>query len=140
MLPRAMTIDSRDAGKLLLRLVLGFGMLLHGIHKLGAGIDGIVGLVESKGLPGFVAYGVYLGEVVAPLLLIVGYVTRVAGLVLAFNMVVAIGLAHAGDVFAIGQHGGWKVELQMLYLVGGLSIALLGGGRYGLSRGHGRFD
>ena len=40
-----------------------------------------------------------------------------AGVVLAFNMLVAILLAHAGDVFKLGQYGEWAIELQMLYLL-----------------------
>ncbi len=37
-------------------------MLFHGLHKLFAGIDGISGMLIAKGLPGFIAYGVLVGE------------------------------------------------------------------------------
>ncbi len=57
-----------DAGKLLLRLAVGGLMLFHGIHKLIDGVDGISGMLAAQGLPGFIAYGVLVGEVVAPLL------------------------------------------------------------------------
>ena len=53
-----------DIGKLILRLVLGGTILLHGIAKLTGGIEFISGSVTSAGLPAFVAYGVYVGEVV----------------------------------------------------------------------------
>ena len=59
-----------DAGKLLLRLAVGGLMLFHGIHKLIDGVDGISGMLAAQGLPGFIAYGVLVGEVVAPCLLI----------------------------------------------------------------------
>ena len=61
-----------DTGKLILRLTLGILILLHGIFKLRHGIDGIQGMVAGMGMPAFVAYGVFAGEVLGPLLLIVG--------------------------------------------------------------------
>jgi putative oxidoreductase len=132
--------DATDAGKLLLRASLGAMMLLHGVGKLRHGLGGIERRLDEAGLPGFIAWGVYLGEIVAPLLLVAGWKTRIAALVLAFNMLVAIALAHAGDVLALGRSGGWKIELPMLYLLGGVAVALLGAGRYSLSRGEGRWD
>ncbi len=63
------TLSHEDAGKLLLRLAVGGLMLFHGLHKLLDGVDGISGMLAAKGLPGFIAYGVLVGEVVAPCLL-----------------------------------------------------------------------
>lgn len=60
------TLSHEDAGKLLLRLAVGGLMLFHGLHKLIDGVDGISGMLVAKGLPGFIAYGVLVGEVVAP--------------------------------------------------------------------------
>ena len=76
----------------------------------------------------------------APVLILVGFKSRVAAAVLAFNMVVAVALAHAGDVFTLGKHGQWGIELQGLYLFGAVAIVLLGAGRYSVSRGAGRWD
>ncbi len=121
--------SSEDWGLLLLRLAIGGLMLFHGIDKLIGGIEGITGLVQSKGLPGFVAWGVLVGEVVAPVLIVLGFYVRPAGAVLAFNMLVAILLAHPNDVLKLGEHGEWAIELQMLYLMGALCITLLGPGR-----------
>ena len=120
---------SEDWGLLLLRLAIGGLMLFHGVDKIIGGIDGITALVQSKGLPGFVAWGVLVGEVVAPILIVLGVYVRPAGAVLAFNMLVAILLAHPNDVFKLGEHGEWAIELQMLYLLGALSITFLGAGR-----------
>ena len=117
-----------DWGLLLLRLAIGGLMLFHGVDKLIGGIEGITTLVQSRGLPGFVAWGVLVGEVVAPVFIVLGVYVRPAGAVLAFNMLVAIVLAHPGDVLKLGEHGEWAIELQMLYLLGALSIALLGAG------------
>ena len=130
----ATTLD--DWGKLLLRLSLGGMMLFHGIGKLGeGGIDGITQMVTAKGLPDAVAYGVYVGEIVAPLLIVAGLLTRLSGLVFAFNMGVAIWLAHSADLFVLSDHGSPALELQYLYLLGGLALACLGGGRLAIGKG-----
>ncbi|MEN0110214.1 MAG: DoxX family protein [Planctomycetota bacterium] len=121
-----------DAGKLLLRLTLGVLMLLHGWAKIQGGIGGIEGMLAAKGLPAFAAYGVYVGEVLAPLLLVAGLFTRLSAVVFAFNMVVATGLAHAGDLGKVTEHGGWAVELQALYLLPAVVVALIGPGRLSL--------
>jgi len=121
-----------DSGRLLLRLAIGVLMLLHGVAKLRTGVDPIAGLLSKQGLPGEIAPLVYLGEVVAPLLVIIGLWTRPAALVIAVTLLVAIGLAHGDDVLRIGEQGGWAIELQALYLFGALAVALLGAGRYSL--------
>lgn len=130
-----------DTGKLLLRLTLGMNMLLHGLHKTQHGISGISSMLAQKGLPAFIGPGVYLGELVAPLFILVGFGTRLAGLVMSFTMIIAIGLAHASDVFSLKDtSGAWGVELPGIYLLGGIALALLGSGRFAISRGQGRFD
>jgi putative oxidoreductase len=123
-----------DAGKLLLRIVLGVLILLHGIAKITKGVSGIEGMVTGAGLPAFFAYGVYLGEVLAPIFLVLGFYSRIAALVIAFNMVVAIALVHAKELFLIGPQGGWALELQGMFLFTAIALALTGPGRYGINR------
>lgn len=132
--------DANDLGKLVLRVSLGAMMLLHGISKLRHGVDGIEGNLESRGLPAFIAFGVYAGEVLAPLLMIIGWRARVAAAVFAFNMVVATLLVHAGDIFAFTKSGAWAIELQMLYMFGAIAVVFLGAGRLSISGGAGRLD
>lgn len=129
-----------DSAKLLLRLTVGALLLLHGIAKLKGGIGWMAGPLGAAGLPAFIGYGVYVGEVVAPLLLIAGKWTRLAGLVVAFNMLCAILLARRNDIAALNQGGGWAIELEMLFLLGGVAIFLLGSGKYAVSKGMGRWD
>src|SRR5215475_9039398 len=102
-------------GKLLLRLSVGGLMLLHGIGKITHGIDMIGGAVKAHNWPEFIAYGVYVGEVLAPALVIVGFWTRLAAAIMAINMVVAVALVHTGDLGTLNQGGGWTLELQGLY-------------------------
>lgn len=124
---------SNDIGKLLLRLTLGIMMLFHGMHKIIYGIGGIKHLTVSAGLPEFIAYGVYVGEVIAPIFIILGLYARVASMFLAFNMIMAIFLAYGGGFFAIGKHGGLVTELPLFYLFLSITVFLLGSGKYAVN-------
>lgn len=121
-----------DLAKLILRLNLGILMLLHGIAKLMAGPGGILAMVAKTGLPPALGYLVYLGEVLAPLLVIVGLWTRPAALVMAINMVVAVLLVHMGQLTELTRSGGWALELQAFYFVSALTVMLLGAGKLSL--------
>jgi putative oxidoreductase len=128
-----------DAGKLL-RAVLAILLLFHGFSKLAGGIGFITGMLEKAGLPGVFGYGVYVGEVVAPLLILAGVFTRPAALVVAINMVVALLLVHTGQFFTMSETGGWALELQGMYLGAALAVALLGAGRYSVGGLAGRYN
>ncbi len=124
---------TEDTAKLILRLTIGFLVLLHGIAKLSN--PEMLGFIEmllaKKHLPAFIAYGIYIGEIVAPIMLIVGYRVRCASGLIAFTLVMAIFLAHMGDIFSLSpMSGGWAIELQALYLFGALAIYGLGAGKY----------
>lgn len=123
----------QNTGLLILRLSIGGLMLFHGIHKLINGVDGLVGMFSNMGLPGFIAYGAYLGEFLAPIFIIIGYRTRLASLFVAATMLVAALTAHADDVLKIGDHGEWALELIGLYLFGAFSIFFLGAGKFAVS-------
>lgn len=125
-----------DTGLLILRVSLGVMMLLHGIAKLMKGTGGIEGLMSQSGLPGFLAYGVYVGEVLAPILLIIGYRVRLAALLFMATMAVAVLLAHAHDIFSLTNSGGWGIELQAQYFFGALALYFTGGGKLAVSTGN----
>lgn len=120
---------SSDFGKLLLRLMVGCLMLFHGIAKVNGGISFIVNKLTQEGFPEFLAYGVYVGEVIAPLLLIIGLKTQFAAFIIVLTMIFAIYLVHAGDLWSITQTGAWAIELQMMYLLSALAIMFLGAGK-----------
>lgn len=125
-------LSKDDIGKLLLRLSVGGLMLFHGLHKLFGGVDGIAGMLAAHGIPGFVAYGVLLGEVVAPVLIILGVLTRLSALGLAFTMVVAWLLVGLNNTFMLDKVGAWAIESLVYFFVAALAIAFLGAGRYAL--------
>jgi putative oxidoreductase len=122
-----------DAGKLILRMVLGGLILLHGIAKLSGGVDGISGMVTAVGLPQFLTYGVYFGEVIAPLLVIAGFYSRLGAAIIAINMLFALALAHRADLFSLSESGGWAIELQAMFLFTAIAVALIGPGRYAIN-------
>ncbi|HMN43113.1 MAG TPA: DoxX family protein [Povalibacter sp.] len=125
---------TEDYGKLILRLALGGLILFHGVAKLTGGIGFIADVVAKAGLPSFVAYGVYVGEVVAPVLLIAGWYSRIAAAVIAINMVFAIALVHVPELFTLNGSGGWALELQGMFLFTAVAVALLGPGRFSINR------
>lgn len=125
-------LTHEDFGKFLLRLAVGGLMLFHGLHKLFAGIDGISGMLVAKGLPGFIAYGVLVGEVIAPCLIILGILTRPAALVLAFTMIVAWLMVGMNETWALDKTGAWAIESLVYFFVAGLAIAFLGAGKFAL--------
>ncbi len=133
--------DTRDRGidtaLLILRLVLGILVLLHGISKLPPPPKDIAAMLTQANLPAVLAWGVYVGEIVAPILLIVGVWTRLAAVVVAINMIVAVLTAHTGELFSLGDQGGYALELQAMFLFVAIALAFTGagrlsvGGRYG---------
>ena len=133
-------MSTQDLGKLILRLTLGGLMLLHGIAKLTGGIDPIIGMLGNAGVPSKLAYLVYVGEVIAPILVLIGLWTRPAALVIMINMIVAVALAHSHQLWSIGKTGGHALELQAFFLFGALAVALLGAGRFSLGGLRGRWN
>ena len=125
---------ANDLGKLVLRLTLGLFMLLHGIAKISGGVGGIEKMVQGAGMPGFFAYGVYIGEVLAPILVILGLYARIGAAVIVVNMLFAILLAHRGDLFLLGNSGGWALELQGFFLFTALALVLMGPGRHSVNQ------
>ncbi|MEP2771413.1 MAG: DoxX family protein [Fulvivirga sp.] len=130
---------NESLGIFTLRVSLGVLMLLHGIAKIQKGVGGIAGMMEQSGLPSFFANGVYVGEVIAPILLIVGFRTRIASIFFAGTMVVAVVIAHGSDIVKLTQSGGWAIELQALYFFGTVTLFFTGGGKYALSNNN-RWD
>jgi putative oxidoreductase len=119
------------AGKLVVRLTLGTLMLFHGVAKVlhPGTLDHISANLAATGLPGMLAYGVYVGEIIAPLMIVLGIHARIGGLLIVINMIFAVLLTHSGDLFSLTEHGGWRLELQGFYLFCGLAVMLLGSGR-----------
>ncbi len=129
-----------DAGKLVLRVTLAVLVLFHGLHKLQHGISSIEGMLSGAGLPTALASLVYIGEVLAPLLVLIGFWTRPAALIIVGNMVVAVLLAHTKELFELTKQGGYALELQAFFMLTAVAVALLGAGRYSVGGVSGRWN
>ena len=132
--------QKNDVGRLVLRVAIGGLMLFHGMHKVLYGTEQIGQALNSVGLPTLFSWGVFLGEVIAPIMLILGYKVRLAAFILAFDMLVAILLVHAAELNDISPTGGWMVELNALYFLGAVAIMFLGSGHIAVSKGKGVLD
>jgi putative oxidoreductase len=134
---------SNDIGKFVLRVSLGILVLLHGIAKArdgGAAIDNIWQMLSSHGVPGVVAYLVFVGEILAPVLLITGIYTRTGAWILVVNRLVAFWLAQSSHLREFSKNGGWAPELTAMYLFAAISVAFLGAGRISLGGGNERYN
>lgn len=112
------------AAIVLLRVSLALLMLFHGWAKITSGVGVIEGMLVKAGLPALMAYGVYIGEVIAPLLLLVGLWVVPSALIIAINMAVAVALAHSSHFLQLGKTGGWALELQAFFFITALVVAL----------------
>ena len=130
-----------------LRLVLGFGFLVHGYPKLftAEGNEGLVGMLTGIGMPapGLSAYLVGAFEFFGGILLILGVGVRVISALGVVEMLVAAVLVHwpAGFDFmnvtgttetGAMQFGLPGYEVNLLYVAGFLSLLVSGAGTLAL--------
>ena len=119
----------QSLGLLILRLLIGFGIVQHGWGKLSGDVAGFAqGAVAGKlGLPMplFFAWAAALSEFVGGILIAVGLGTRVGAFLVLCVMATAFFLFHAADPFEVK-------ELAFLYGSAALSLLLTGGGKYSL--------
>ncbi len=118
-----------DIGLLILRIGMSVLMLTHGFPKLMKFIDGNMALVgDPIGVGSLVSsILVLLGEVVAPVLVLIGLKSRPSALISAATMAVAAFIAHNGDPIA-------QKEKALLFLAGFLAIAIMGAGKFSMDK------
>ena len=119
-----------DIGILFLRIATGGLMVFHGIGKLIQGHDFVKEALTEKGLPSFLWIGAPIGEILAPILLILGIFSRLSGLMIAAVMVFALYVGHGMQAFTVSATGGLDGELAFLYMFSGIAIYFMGGGKY----------
>jgi len=124
--------NTNDIAKLIVRLSLGILILFHGIHKMIHGIESIKNMLSAHSIPEFFAYGVYFGELIAPIFIILGLYARIASGVLAINMLMAIFLAYSFSL-SLGKYGGLSIESPLLFFIMSILVALLGSGKYSVN-------
>jgi putative oxidoreductase len=128
-------------GILLLRVVVGLAFVGHGTQKLfgwfgGYGPKGTGGFFASVGYRAGVLMAVAAGlaEVGGGTLLALGFVTPLAGALLATVMINAIASVTFKKAFMFGS------ELEIAYLTIAVSLAAVGAGRFSIDRAIGWED
>lgn len=122
-----------NIGLLILRASVAATMLVYGISKIINGVSQIGNLLDSYGLPKILSYGVYIGEILAPLLIIIGFRTKLAGLGFAINCLVAILLVQLPNFFKLNEFGGWYIGPIFIYFIFGIVMYFTGAGKFALS-------
>jgi putative oxidoreductase len=123
------TSGSFSIGALVMRIGFGGLMLTHGIPKMLEVFNGNLEVVgDPLGIGALVtSILVIIGEVISPLLIIIGYKVRWTAIPTIITMAVAAFMIHGADPLA-------KKEMALLYLVGFVTIALMGAGKYSVSK------
>ena len=96
------------------RVFISGVFLLSGFSKIG-NYDGTVGWMESSGLPGFLLIPAIILEILAPILIIIGYQTRIAAGVLSLFCIAT----------AVIFHTDFSNQMQLIAFM--KNIALAGG-------------
>ena len=125
---------NQDKALLTLRVLVGALIMLHGFGNLFSGYTFITQVLDQAGIPGFFAFGAFIGEIIAPIFLIIGFRTRLASLTIAATMFIAVILVHGAEVFALNQFGGWAIELQAFYFFGAVALFFSGAGSIAVSK------
>lgn len=118
-----------DIGALILRVTIGGLLFLHGLHKITAGIENQTNLLEAHGIPGQLMGFIYLSEVLAPVLIVLGVFTRLSALSILMTMVTILFVIPA-PLLGLNEHGASNIELQLFYLLTPLVLFFTGPGRY----------
>lgn len=112
-----------EIGAFILRVTLGALFLIHGMTKFQGGIENIVGWFESIGLPGFMAYGVALIEVIGGIALIIGLATRFVSILFALLMIGAtLKVKLTVGLLGNGQMAGYELDLAFMAMAIYLAI------------------
>lgn len=114
----------QNFGLLLLRVAFSGMLLTHGIPKLMKLLSGNMEFRDPIGIgaPATLILAI-IGEVIFPILIIIGFKTRLSTIPVIITMIVAAVIVHANDSF------GTK-ELAILYGIAFIVIALLGPGKF----------
>lgn len=110
-------------GIALIRIVVGFVFLMHGQQKLfEMGVGNVEGWFGSLGIPApaLAALVVSLVELIGGIALIVGAMTRLFGILLAVDMLVALLVFHRPNGFFMASNG-----IELVLVLGAVSLGLV---------------
>jgi len=119
-------------GLAILRVVLGIAIAVHGWGKLNGGVGNVAGFFGSLGIPvpGLMAWVVTIVELGAGILLIVGFLTQIAGILIAIDMLGAILFAFLLRGAPFVENGAITWETEAVFGAAALCLALAGPGAW----------
>lgn len=117
-----------DLGLLILRVGISALFLVHGIDKIGRLSADPIQFADPIGI-GATATLILaiIGEVLSPVLVIIGFKTKLATLPAIATMAVAAFIQHGSDPLA-------KKELALIYLLSFVVIFFTGAGKYSIDK------
>lgn len=132
-------MDEANLALLLVRVVVGVTLALHGLQKIRVGLDGVARWFDGMGMrPGWLhARFAAFGEIAAGLCLAAGLLTTFAGLGFVGLMTVAGWTDHRDKGFFIIKQG-W--EYVMVLAVVAVTVAMLGPGEWSIDHALGIDD
>ena len=130
--------DTGDWGALAARIFLGIVILPHGLQKLlgmfgGGGFSGTVDFFVGMGIPAVVAVLIILGESFGSLMLIFGFISRLAAASIGIIMAGAALMVHVPNGFFMnwmGNQAGEGYEYHLLAIGLALVVIIRGGGAF----------
>jgi putative oxidoreductase len=127
----------REIAYALVRVIIGYILLMHGWGKFNIGFAGVTGFMAKQGFSPaelFAGSAMFL-ETVGAICIIIGLFTRFFAAALAIELGIAFLIVHMPKGFAAGQ-GGFEYVLLLGIVL--FSIAIRGGGPYSVDRFIGR--
>jgi putative oxidoreductase len=120
-----------SVGLLVLRLVVGAALIIHGWGKIQAPTTWMNGFPNPP--PPYLQAASAVAEFGGGISLIVGFLTPLFALLIACNMATAAAMVHIphGDPF-VNPKGGPSFELAAVYFAAGVCVLLVGPGQISL--------
>jgi len=119
---------SIDFGLLLMRVGFSVGLMTHGYGKFLKVIHGNFEFGDPIGIGSTLSLILAtIGEFIAPILIILGWKTRLATIFPTLTMLVAFAIAHDGDPFS-------RKEKAFVYLIAFLTLYFTGPGKYSIGK------
>lgn len=123
-------IISQDTILLLFRVLVSLAMInTHGIKKLTNFADTVQNIPDPFGIGGEIStYIALLANIVCPILVILGFATRLAAFQILSVTLIGFFVVHAADPWAVR-------DVPLMYSLAYLLILLFGAGKYSLDYG-----
>ena len=116
-------------GAMLLRIGLGVMWIAHALLKWFVfTMPGLAGWLESQGIPAFIAWPLFLLELVGGIMILAGYYGRYLSLALIPILLGAVWIHAANGWVHTSEGGGW--EYPVFLIVASVVHFLIGDGRF----------